>query len=110
MDATESKSLLAFDGQTQEAIHSQLNRILSSPFFRESPAANHFLRFVVQAVLSGQSHQIKQYTIAVDALGYPKDFDPNTSTSIRVLAGRVRVMRELYYLHEGAHDDIRTDL
>jgi TolB-like protein len=85
-------------------------RILSSSFFRESPAASRFLSYVVETALSDQTNHIKQYTIAVDAFGYPDDFDPQTNPAMRIIAGRMRSMLERYYRHDGAHDDIRIEI
>lgn len=93
-----------------EAIQSQMKCILSSHLFLASPQASRFLSYVVQKKLSGQSHKIKQYTIAVEAFGYPPDFDPLTNTAVRVLAGRVRRMLEQYYAGDGSHDDIRIEI
>ena len=97
-------------GIRAEAIQSQMNCILSSPLFIAAPQASRFLSYVVQKKLSGQSAQIKQYTIAVEAFGYPADFDPFTNTAVRVLAGRVRRMLEQYYAEDGSHDDIRIEI
>jgi TolB-like protein len=46
----------------------------------------------------------------VDALGYPADFDPQTNTAVRVLAGRVRWLLDQYYRQEGVHDDIQIEI
>jgi TolB-like protein len=110
MGSADSQTALTLNGSTQGAIRSQLNKVLSSSLFRESPAASRFLKFVVEAVLSGQAHHVKQYTIAVDAVGYPSDFDPQINPSIRVLAGRLRLMLDRYYLYEGPNDDIRIEI
>jgi len=108
--STNSQTKLILNNQTQVNIISQLNRILSSESFRDSRQASNFLSFVTQAVLSGQTQNVKQYTIAVDALGYSVDFDPQTNPSIRNLAARVRVMLERYYFHEGKNDAIRIEI
>jgi len=104
------QSTLVFESPTQKAVRAQLDRILSSSLFRYSPQISRFLSFVVQAVLSGQTQRIKQYTIAVEAFGYPEDFDPLTNTIVRVLAGRLRGMLARYYLQEGEGDEIRIEI
>jgi len=110
METTKSQPIEHFDDSTQDAIRSQLSRILSSPLFRDSSAPSRFLSFVVNAVLSGRKLYIKQYTIAVEAFGYPAEFDPHTSATIRVLAIRLRSMLEKYYREEGANDDILIEI
>ena len=101
---------LILDDSTKDAVRTQLSRILSSTTFRDSPQARRLLSFVVDAVLSGQTYHIKQYTIAVNAFGYPPDFDPHINPVIRVLAGRLRMILERYYAHEGSRDDIRIEI
>jgi TolB-like protein len=107
---SKSRGVLVLDKSTKQAIRTQLNRILSSSFFRESPQLSSFLKFVVLSALSDQTLNIKQYTIAVDALGYPEVFNPQTDTTVRVLASRLRGKLARYYLDEGAHDDIRIEI
>ena len=110
MDSEISQATLVQDYPTQQAVRSELSCILSSSFFRRSPQASRFLSFVVEAALSGQFDHIKQYTIAVDALGYSPDFDPQMNPAMRSLGSRVRLMLERYYLHEGTQDDIRIEI
>lgn len=102
--------LSVLDDSAQEAIRSELSRVLSSPVFRDAPQASRFLSFVVQAVLSGEAHNIKQYTIAVDAFGHTPDFDPQINPTMRTLAGRVRMMLERYYTQDGTRDAIRIEI
>jgi len=102
--------LFIHDGLTPDVIRTQLNRILSSSSFLESPSASRLLIYLVNAVLSGQAHSIKQYTIAVEAFGYPEDFDPNTSNAVRVLAARLRGILERYYQRDGMHDNVRIEI
>ncbi|WP_298957671.1 hypothetical protein [uncultured Methylobacterium sp.] len=61
----------------------------SAPFAR-SPKLAGFLRFVVEEELAGRGATLKAYTIATQALGRPKDFDPGIDPSVRVEAGRLR--------------------
>lgn len=97
-------------GIRADTIQSQMNCVLSNPVFLNSPQASRLLSYVVQKTLSGQSNEIKQYTIAVEAFSYPADFDPLTNTAVRVLAGRLRRMLEQYYAGDGSHDDIRIEI
>ena len=60
----------------------------SAKFFR-SGQIMAFLRYVVTEATSGRGTPIKQYAIAVDALGAPRDFDPETDPLVRVHAQRL---------------------
>ena len=50
-------------------VKAQLERILASSEFKAGKRLSQFLRYVVEQMLNGQSGSIKQYTIAVEALG-----------------------------------------
>ena len=73
-----------------EIIRAQLERILVSPEFKGSKQLSQFLRYVVEQELNGQSGSVKQYTVAVEALGYGADFDPTTNPAVRIEARRLR--------------------
>jgi hypothetical protein len=81
-------------------------RVLASSAFLASPNLAAFLRFVVEATLSGQSDRIKGYTIGTEALGRGSDFDPQTDPIVRVEAGRLRRTLYSYYANDGANDSI----
>lgn len=73
-------------------IREVLARIVSSPAFQRSPQLIDFLEYVVDAKLSGDAARIKAYNIAVDVFGRPTDFDPQSDSSVRVQAGRLRAL------------------
>ncbi|MGI9508522.1 MAG: hypothetical protein ACR2QJ_04135, partial [Geminicoccaceae bacterium] len=87
-----------------------LRRILSSEELRSSPQLQSMLSFVVEQELAGLGAQIKAYTIAVDVLGRPQTFDPQTDSTVRVIAGRLRRSLNAYYEAEGHDDPIRIDV
>jgi len=69
-----------------------------------------FMVYVVGKTLAGGADEIKSYTVAVDGLGKPTSFDPQADPTVRVLAGRVRRALKVYYLENGATDEIRIKL
>lgn len=83
------------------------DRIIGSATFRSAPQLASFLSYIVKATLLGRQHEIKGYTIAVEALGRPDDFDPVSDPIVRVEAGRLRRAIDSYYAGEGAHDPVR---
>jgi adenylate cyclase len=95
---------------SKKSIILQLERILGSPGFINSKRPGEFLRYVVEQDLNGQSHAIKQYTIAVEGLGFNDDFNPQTSPAVRILARRLRRALGNYYDSQGSNDPIRIDL
>jgi hypothetical protein len=85
----------------------ELQTVLSSGIFARSPRQAKFLKYVCEKVFLGEPDQIKEYTIAVDVLGRPQDFDHNEDATVRVEAHRLRKKLAKYYESEGADHPIR---
>ena len=97
---------LIFTDKYTQLVKSQLDRILESKHFRSAKQMQNFLSYVVKKTLSGEGNSLKQFTIAVEALEFPDDFDPNNSPVVRILGGRVRTRLKKYYDQEGKNDEI----
>src|SRR5208337_3300684 len=96
---------------SQEAIRAALNRVLASSAFRTSQRAQVFLRYVVEATLSGNSEALKERIIGIEALGRGASFEPSDDSSVRVAAGDVRKRLMMYYASpEGSSDPLVLDL
>ena len=93
-----------------DRVKAQLERILASPEFMAGRRLRQFLRYVVEQTLNGRSGSIKQYTVAVEALGYGADFDPQSNPTVRIEAGRLRRALDQYYFTEGISDPIRITI
>lgn len=89
-----------------EAEHA-LSRVLEHRSFAGATRLRQLLEYVVTRQLEGQGEEIKEYSIAVDVLDKPADFDPQTDSIVRVMLGRVRNALELYYATEGADDPVQ---
>jgi len=85
-----------FTKDKRETIRDSLARVLASPGFVNSAQLSNFLSFIVERTLQGRGEEIKGYTIGVEALGRPDDFDPATDPSVRVMAGRLRTALATY--------------
>ena len=97
-------------GFSADEVQRQLERIMASPEFVAGRKLGQFLAYVVGQTLNGHSDNVTQYAIAVEGLGYVKDFDPATGPNIRVLARRLRRALEQYYINYGPADPIRIDI
>ena len=53
---------------------------------------------------------LKEYQIATEVLGRPAGFDPQSDSTVRVQAGRLRVKLAEYYSQEGAEDPIVVEI
>ena len=80
-----------------EQVQAHLDEVLQSDIFTKNEKLAAFLRFIVEERLAGREHFVKQYTIAVRALGYEKDFDPQANPVVRIYASRLRRTLDTYY-------------
>src|SRR5262249_61520349 len=80
-----------------QEIRAALERVVASEVMRSSPQLTTFLRFVVDAVLEGNSDRIKGYVIAVEVLKRGASFNPQIDPIVRVEATRLRRTLERYY-------------
>jgi len=95
---------------SEAEVRPALDRILASESFRTSPQLGTFLRYVVDAALSGRAASLKGYTIGVEALGRDPSFDPQIDPIVRVEATRLRRALERYYACAGSDDPLVIEL
>ncbi|HTE23281.1 tetratricopeptide repeat protein [Flavitalea sp.] len=88
------------------AVKAELERVLTSKIFQKSTVLSNFLRYVVTETLEDKTLEIKEYSIAVKALGKPANFNPQLDSLIRIHAGRLRRNLLEYYRVEGCGDPI----
>jgi len=80
----------------------ELEAVLQSGLFDKAPRLGTFFRYVCERHLEGHADEIKEYSIALEALGRSADFDPKKDSIVRVEAHRLRRRLEGYYRGEGA--------
>jgi len=85
----------------------ELQALIATGMFDRAPHLLNFLTYVCARSFEGHSGQIKEYTIGVDALRRPPDFDPKKDSIVRVEAHRLRKRLEEYYAAEGAAHRVR---
>lgn len=88
----------------------ELERVLASSNFRRAPALCKFLSYICESYFKGLVHEIKEYNIAVSALGRRSGFDPQVDPIVRVNAHSLRKRLESYYQGEGLFNPIRIIL
>lgn len=84
----------------------ELDVVLASGILGRGNYAVKLLTFVCEKYFSDQSADVKEYSIAVQALGRSADFDPQADTIVRVTAHSLRKRLEEYYRTEGAEHEI----
>lgn len=83
--------------QSIEAEKQALDVLLSSGLFRRAPTLERLLKYVCQKHFEGKAHELKEYTVAVEGLGRPPEFDPDQDSIVRVEAHRLRKLLDRYY-------------
>ena len=74
-----------------EAERAELDAILNSGMLGRANNLVRLLTFVCEKHFEGATAEIKEYNIAVQALGRPHDFDPQMDTIVRVTAHALTV-------------------
>jgi TolB-like protein/Flp pilus assembly protein TadD len=87
----------------------QVERIAASAGFRSSEALQRLLRYTVEETLAGRAEQLKEYTVAIEALGRPPSFDPHRDTIVRVQARKLRERLTAYYAGQGGGERYRIE-
>lgn len=68
------------------------------------------LRYLVQKTFDPSTQPLKEYTIGIEALGRPLDFDPKADPIVRVQIHRLRQKLKEYYDADGLHDSIVIEI
>ncbi|MBO0801235.1 MAG: hypothetical protein J2P31_20640, partial [Blastocatellia bacterium] len=84
-----------------------LQQILKSKTFSGCETSQHILRFIVEKSIAERIDEIKEYTIATEVLGRPKEFNSKDDNIVRVQVHRLRKKIDEYYKGEGARDPIQ---
>src|SRR5690349_24625839 len=77
----------------------EMEGVLASEVIARSPNLGLALRYICEKYFSGDAKSIKEYTIAVEALGRPIEFDSRRDSIVRVEISRLR--KRLDQLYEG---------
>jgi len=84
--------------------------VLASGIFSRAPSLEQLLSYICRKYFEGQADQIKEYNIAVEALGRPPQFDQKRDSIVRVEAHRLRKRLKDYYETDGADHRIRIQV
>jgi hypothetical protein len=94
----------------QEQCQKQVQRILQSAAFRNASTLQQLLQYLAAKAFEHGEDTLKEYTIGVEALGRPHDFDPKIDTIVRVQIHRLRQKLREYYDTDGSRDPIIVDI
>lgn len=88
----------------------QIDKLINSHSLRTSESLCKLLRYLAEHSLDHPGVSLKEYQIATEVLGRPSGFDPQSDSTVRVQAGRLRVKLAEYYANEGVSDPIIVEL
>jgi TolB-like protein len=94
----------------ERALIRHMEKICASPEFRSKQVLCRFLSYIISETLAGREDDIKAFSIGVDVFNKDENFDPGQDTLVRINAGRLRRMLDLYYSHTGKKDELRIEI
>lgn len=99
--------------------HHQLSRqekadalaaLLHSGIVREQTNLYTLLDYLGRKSLSAENESLKEYTIGVEALGKPQDYDPRLDATVRVDIGKLRAKLKEHYLTTAVDQPIHLEI
>ncbi|MCU1237392.1 MAG: hypothetical protein JWP63_5359 [Candidatus Solibacter sp.] len=95
---------------TSDTVREEIERILLSELFRDSPTLKRLLRFLVEETLAGRENALKEYNIGTTVFQRGEFYDTKSESIVRVQASVLRKKLVAYYAGPGAQSAIRIDL
>ena len=95
----------AFTAGPEQFFH-QIESITKSHSLRGSDSLSRLLQYLAKQSIDHPDAPLKEYQIATEVYGRPESFDPQSDSTVRVQASRLRVKLAEYYAREGAADPI----
>ena len=77
---------------------------------REGTCLHSLLTYLGQKAVADATEPLKEYTIGVEALGKPENYDPRLDPTVRVDIGKLRTKLRDYYQGPGASRPLRAEI
>jgi hypothetical protein len=97
-------------GEKSAAEREALDRILASGIFTRSPNLENILVYLCNQYFEGNSHLVKEYSVATEACHRGTDFDPKRDSIVRVEMHRLRRRLQEYYESRGEAEPVRITI
>jgi hypothetical protein len=94
----------------REPYSKQIDRLVASHTLHGSESLCKLLRYLAAHAIEHPGIPLKEYQIATEVFNRRADFDPQSDSTIRVQAGRLRAKIAEYYSGEGENDPVVVDL
>lgn len=94
----------------REESFQEVEKLTNSHSLRGSESLCRLLRYLAEHSLADPPASVKEYQIATEVFGRSAHFDPQSDSTVRVQAGRLRTKLAEYYASDGAEDSILVEL
>lgn len=88
----------------------ELEVVLASEGLLRAPTQAQVLAYLCARYFEGTADHVKEYTIAVEALGRPSHFNQKTDASVRVAVHELRRRLREYYATDGADHPVQIQI
>jgi hypothetical protein len=95
---------------TPDQVKRQLDRLLSSSYFKNSKRHRRFLQFVVEKYLLGETSEIKERIIGMEVFDREPGYDVATDPIVRGAAAELRKRLALYYADPTHVEELRLEV
>jgi hypothetical protein len=92
------------------AERAEVEAVLRSGIFNRAPNLESFFRYICERHFKGEADEVKEYSIAVEALRRPPDFDQKKDSIVRVEAHRLRKRLSDFYATGGASHAVQITI
>ena len=87
-----------------------LEQALQGTTFSRADQLKRFLRYICEMEIAGRAHEIKEYSIATEALGHSAAYSPSEGSSVRSRAHSLRQKLQEFYEIENPQAEIQISL
>jgi hypothetical protein len=87
-----------------------LEQALQGSTFARADQLKRFLRYICEMEIAGRAHEVKEYSIATEALGHSADYSSADGSSVRNRAHSLRQKLQEYYEVENPKAEIQISL
>ena len=87
-----------------------LEQALQGNIFSRADQLKRFLRYICEMEIAGRAHEVKEYSIATEALGHSADYSSADGSSVRNRAHSLRQKLQEYYESENPEAEIQISL
>jgi hypothetical protein len=94
----------------KDLYRNQINRLVASQVLHSSESLCKLLQYLAKHALDHPNTALKEYQLATEVFGRRSDFDPQSDSTIRVQAGRLRLKLAEFYSSEGAQDPVVVEM